>query len=91
MTHNLDSSQGQMMYTTKTTWLGKEYGCRVLHNGKLVVEGRAKSRLMIGPVFRDLLRTIDKCGGDAFTNAARERILKDGNLYVSVKHIWSGK
>jgi len=79
------------MYSTKTTWLGNEYGCRVFHNEMLVVEGRAQSRQMIGPVFRDLLRTIDKCGGDAFTSAARERMLKDGNLCASVKHIWSEK
>jgi hypothetical protein len=77
-------------YTTKCTWLGKEYGCRVFQDGKLIVEGRAPSRELIGPTFRDLLRTLDKCGySDPFTNAARTRKFKEGNLCASVKHIWS--
>jgi len=83
--------EGQIMYSTKTTWLGNEYGCWVFHNGMLVVEGRAQSRQMIGPVFRDLLRTIDKCGGNQFTSAARHRASKNGNVTANVKHIWSEK
>jgi hypothetical protein len=75
-------------YTTKVTWLGKEYGCRVFFDGKLVVEGRCPSRNLIGPTFRDLLRTLDKCGGDAFTNAARYRKFREGNLSIGVKHLW---
>jgi hypothetical protein len=78
-----------MGYTTKATWLGKEYGCRIFQNGKLVLEGRTPFRMEIGPVFRDLLRTIDKCGGDKFTSAARKRKFREGNLCVNVKHIWS--
>lgn len=77
------------MYTTKATWLGTEYGCRVYEDGKLILEGRAPSRNLIGPTFRDLLRTIDKCcGGDEFTSAARYRNNKPGNLCIGVKHIW---
>ena len=79
------------MYTTKATWLGKEYGCRVFFDGKLVVEGRTPLRQEIGAVFRDLLRTMDKLGGDAFTNAARNRKWKEGNPVVSVKHHWPEK
>lgn len=80
-----------MTYTTKTTWLGKEYGCRIFYEGKLVVEGRAPCRALIGATFRDLLRTLDKCGGDAFTSAARKRKFKEGNPVASVKHYWGGK
>lgn len=80
-----------MTYTTKTTWLGNKYGCRVFRNGNLVVEGRCQSRDLIGPTYRDLLRTIDKCGGDAFTGAARKRKFKEGNMSIDVKHWWSGK
>lgn len=78
-------------YTTKATWLGREYGCRVFRNGELVVEGRCSQRILIGPTFRDLLRTLDKCGGDAFTSAARKRKWRDGNISTSVKHYWGGK
>lgn len=80
-----------MGYTTKATWLGREYGCRIFWNGELVVEGRCKSRNLIGPTFRDLLRTLDKCGGDAFTSAARKRKFREGNLSIQVKHYWGGK
>lgn len=80
-----------MPFTTKVTWLGKEYGCRVFYNSKLIVEGRCKTRNLIGPTLRDLLRTMDKCGGDAFTSAARKRKFKEGNLCVSVVHWWGGK
>ena len=77
------------MYTTKVTWLGTEYGCRVFKDGELILEGRASSRQLIGATFRDLLRTIDKCGeGDRFTFAARHRNSKPGNLCIGVKHIW---
>lgn len=79
-------------YTTKVTNLGKHgYGCRVFYQGKLVVEGRAPSRLYIGSTFRDLLRTMDKTGGDKFTNAARHRNSKNDNLCIGVKHYWGGK
>ncbi len=78
-----------MTYTTKATWLGKQYGCRVFRDGKLILEGRCDSRNLIGATFRDLLRTIDKCGGgDEFTSAARHRNGKNGNLCIGVKHLW---
>lgn len=77
-----------MTYTTKTTRIGSQYGCRVFINGELIVEGRAQGRLEIGPVYRDLIRTMDKLGGDAFTSASRKRKYKDGNLTANVKHIW---
>ena len=77
------------MYTTKATNMGNQYGCRVYKDGTLILEGRAPSRDMIGATFRDLLRTIDKCGaGDEFTSAARHRNNKPGNVCVCVKHIW---
>lgn len=78
-------------YTTKVTWLGKEYGCRVFFDGQLLVEGRCKEKHMIGATFRDLLRTIDKCGGDQFTKAARDRKYREGNPIASVKHYYGGK
>nr|QMP83102.1 MAG: hypothetical protein [Caudoviricetes sp.] len=80
-----------MTYTTKTTWLGKEYGCRVYLGDELIVEGRAQNKHLIGATYRDLLRTLDKMGGDAFTNAARDRKYKEGNPVASVKHYWGGK
>lgn len=78
-------------FTTKATWLGHEYGCRVFAGGKLVVEGRCLTKGLIGPTFRDLLRTLDKCGGDEFTSAARKRKFKEGNISIGVKHLWGGK
>lgn len=80
-----------MTYRTKTTWLGRRYGCRIYEGDKLVVEGLADRRDQIGAVYRDLLRTLDKCGGDAFTSAARRRKYKAGNSVASVKHYWNGR
>lgn len=77
-----------MTYKTKTTWLGREYGSQVLSGDKVIVEWRCKTRDLIGATFRDLLRTLDKMGGDSFTSAARNRINRKGNASVSVKHIW---
>lgn len=45
-------------------------------------------RFEIGPAFRDLLRTIDKLGGDEFTQSARERKFSPLNASISVKHYW---
>jgi hypothetical protein len=78
-----------MAYTTKSTRMSEGYGCRVYQNGVLVVEGRCKTRQEIGPTFRDLLRTLDTLGGDAYTIAARRRIGKPGNSAMSVKHLWA--
>jgi hypothetical protein len=78
-------------YTTKSTWLGREYGCRIFYDGKLIVEGRCETKDQIGATFRDLLRTIDKCGGDQFTTAARKRKYKECNIVASVKHYWGGR
>lgn len=80
-----------MSYETKTTWLGNEYGCRVYLDGVLIVEGRAPTRHLIGATYRDLLRTLDKCGGDDFTSAARKRKFAEGSPLASVKHYWGGK
>ena len=80
-----------MTYTTKTTWLGNEYGCRIFLDGEIVVEGRCPTKDLIGATFRDLLRTLDKCGGDASTKAARHRKYKEGNPMTSAKHWWGGK
>jgi hypothetical protein len=77
------------MITTKTTWLGHEYGCRVFRDGHLVVEGRCPSKDLIGPTFRDLLRTLDTLGGDAFTSAARKRRYKIGNTVYDTRHYWA--
>ena len=78
-----------MAFTTKATWLGNQYGCRVFQDGKLIVEGRTPNKMEIGAVFRDLLRTLDKSyGGDKFTLAARMRKFAPLNPSVSVKHIW---
>ena len=78
-------------YATRVTWLGNEYGCRVYFENEIVVEGRGPTRDLIGATFRDLLRTIDKCGGDVFTSAARERKFAEGNPQASVRHWWGGK
>jgi len=80
-----------MEYTTKATWLGTEYGCRIFCEGRVVVEGRCPTKDLIGATFRDLLRTLDKGGGDAFTSAARHRKYRDGNSVASVRHWWGGK
>ena len=69
-----------MTFTTKATWLGDRYGCRVFKDGKFIIESSCEERSQIGPTFRDLMRTIDKgCSsveGDAFTDASRHRDLK---------------
>ena len=76
---------------TKVTRLNTGYGCRILEGDVVIVEALAPSRNLIGATFRDLLRTLDKCGGDDFTKAARVRKYKEGNAVVSVKHMWGGK
>lgn len=78
-------------YSTKVTWIGNQYGCRIFYDGVLVVEGRCSSKSLIGATFRDLFRTLDKCGGDEYTSAVRLRKNKEGNPVTSVKHYWGGK
>lgn len=78
-------------YTTKTTYLGPEYGygCRIFYDNILMVESRCESRFLIGPTYRDLFRDLDKCGpADEFTSAARHRKYKEGNYCVSAKHVF---
>ena len=77
-----------MTYTTKTTNVNGTYFCRVSFNGNPVVQAKVENRHEIGPAYRDLLRTLDKLGGDRFTSAARYRKWKPGNTSGSFKHEW---
>lgn len=77
-------------YTTKVTRHKNGWFCLVLRCGEPVVQTSVENREDIGPAFRDLLRTLDKGGGDAFTKAARYRQWKDGNKSASVRHKWEG-
>jgi hypothetical protein len=76
-------------YSTKVTYLKDFWGCRVLYKGKPVVEGKAYSKREIGPVLRDLMRTLDKLGGDRYTHSARMRKRKEENISMSTKHYWN--
>jgi hypothetical protein len=75
-------------YSTKVTKVKDKYICLVLCNSAPVVQAKVSSRADIGPAFRDLLRTLDKLGGDAFTESARNRKFAPSNPCISVKHEW---
>ncbi len=85
-------------YTTKCTRLGSNYGCRIFFDGEVILEGRAPSKALIGPTFRDLFRTLDKFPGlllpaDEFTSAVRhrkntKRQVDPNRIETQVKHIW---
>ena len=75
-------------YTTRTTRTKDGYLCQVSLRRKPIVQTKVSAREDIGPAFRDLLRTLDKLGGDEFTKAARYRKWKEGNISSSVKHEW---
>jgi hypothetical protein len=77
-----------MDYQTKVTRFPNGFGCRIFLNDVLIVEGKAPSKNLIGPTFRDLFRTLDKMGGNKQTSAIRKRKFKEGNLCAQVKHIW---
>lgn len=67
------------MLNTKSTFLGNgTWGCRVFYNQDLVIECTVNSRKDIGSAFRDMIRTLDKCGGDADTSGIRANMWKDG-------------
>ena len=79
-------------YSTKVTNINGFYHCRILReNGsKVVLEARVDNRVLIGPAFRDMFRTLDKGGGDEFTSACRKRKFKEGNMNLHVQHCWGG-
>jgi hypothetical protein len=62
-------------WSTKVTKLGDgTYGCRVLRNGKIHSEGKAKTRREVPGVLRELLRWVDKLGFDSeMADASRSR------------------
>jgi hypothetical protein len=61
-------------YSTKVTRLGDGYGVRVLQNGVVVSQDRADSRLDVGPVLKDMLRMLNKCGSPStMAEASRHR------------------
>ncbi len=64
-------------WTTKVTRLGDGYGVRVFKGGVLHSEGKAATRMDVGPVLRDLLRWVDKGGGDSpMASASRDRMAR---------------
>jgi hypothetical protein len=51
-----------------------KYGCRVLHKGEVHSEAVAKNKEDIAPVLKELLRWVDKTGGDSpMAVASRDR------------------
>lgn len=53
----------EQIFDTKVTYLGRGvWGCRILKDGVPIQEARVNEREHIGPVFRDMLRMLDKCG-----------------------------
>ena len=73
MNNKLDNKNTEL--STKVTYINGKWHCRILKNGVPYYESVAESRKEIGPVFRALLRDIDKyySVGDEFTSAARKR------------------
>ena len=78
-------------YTTKATRTKGGYFCRIFRNGKAILQAKVESRMDIGGAFRDMLRTLDKGGGDAFTSSARYRNGAGDNKLKHVKHEWLPK
>ena len=67
-------AQDSAGFSTKVTALGSGYGIRVFRHGKLVCSTKVTSRLQVGPAIRDLLRWIDKSGGQSpMASASRNR------------------
>ena len=73
MNNKLDNKNTEL--STKVTYINGKWHCRILKNGVPYIESVAEYREEIGPVFRALLRDIDKyySVGDEFTSAARNR------------------
>jgi len=70
----------------KVTRLGRGWGVRCLHpSGALFKEAQAKTKAMIGPVARELLRLYDKTGGTQYTDRARFRCQEKGSWTDVVK------
>lgn len=74
--------------TTKVTKLSSSlWGCRVLIEGKVVVEVRVTSREYIQPAFKDMLRVLDKLGVDSkMAKSSRHR--DNGKPTNKFKFIW---
>ncbi len=61
-------------YSTKVTRLGDGYGVRVLKGGKVVHQGRADTRMEVGPVLKSLLRDTDILNSySEMADASRDR------------------
>lgn len=74
--------------TTKVTKLSSSlWGCRVLIEGKVVLEVRVTSREYIQPAFKDMLRTLDKLGVDS-KMAKSSRYRDNGKPTNRFKFIW---
>lgn len=60
-------------YSIEVTKINNKFHCRLFRLDEVVDEVACELRLDIGYVCREMLRTIDKGGGDDFTSAARNR------------------
>lgn len=63
------------MFDTKVTRLGNgKYGCRLLKEGKPVVEVQVDNKTEISSAIKDMLRTMSKMGYDSdMADASRHR------------------
>lgn len=75
------------MLTTKVTYLGNCYGCRIYNNDTPIVEVRVKDKTEIQPAIKDMLRTLDKLGYDS--NMAHASRVRNNNMPVNkYRFIW---
>lgn len=76
------------IFDTKTTNINGKYYCAIIlkETGKMIVGAIVEDRLDITPAYKDLFRTLDKCGwcsNMAYSSRYRKQSERKG-----VKHYW---
>ena len=82
--------QNDSEYEVKVVTINGRYHARVYFHDEVIDEMACEEQCDIGYICRSMLRMVDKCGGDSFTNAARDRLFADKNAPVEARgRIWT--
>ena len=65
--------QGDSDYEISVTTINGRHHARLYYKDDVIDEMACEEKADIGYICRTMMRWADKCGGDAFTNASRDR------------------
>lgn len=80
--------QGDSDYEISVTTINGRHHARLFYKDDVIDEMACEEKADIGYICRTMMRWADKCGGDEFTSASRDRLNSDSDSHILRGRIW---